>query len=65
MANTIIMTECPNCKRKLTEPRRSWTYGVFKVQAFSCDCGTKFREYTKAGKHSFILQLKKGRWRKA
>lgn len=43
------------------KPKKSWTYGLFKVQAYSCDCGTDFREYTKAGKHSFTLKLKKGK----
>jgi len=49
------MVKCPNCKREVTK------YGQFTVQAYSCDCGTDFREYTKAGKHSFTLKLKKGK----
>jgi hypothetical protein len=55
------MAKCPNCKKEITKPKKSWTYGIFKVQFYSCDCGTDFREYTKAGKHSFTLQLKKGK----
>jgi len=61
----IIMVKCPNCKRELTKPKKTWTYGQFEVQAYSCECGTNFREYTKDGKHSFTLQLKKGRFVKA
>jgi hypothetical protein len=57
----IIMAKCPNCKKELAKPKKTWTYGIFKVQAYSCDCGTDFREYTKAGKHSFTLKLKKGK----
>ena len=55
---------------------KSWTYGVFKVDAYSCDCGANFREYAtihvivaptsgktpKLEKHSFMLKLEKGRW---
>jgi hypothetical protein len=55
------MAKCPNCKKELTKPKKSWTYGIFKVQAYLCDCGTDFREYSKAGKHSFTLKLKKGK----
>jgi len=55
------MAKCPNCKKELTKPKKTWTYGIFKVQAYKCDCGTDFREYTKAGKHSFTLKLKKGK----
>lgn len=57
----IIMVKCPNCKRELTNPKKTWTYGQFEVQAYSCQCGTKFREYTKEEKHSFMLKLEKGR----
>jgi len=73
------MARCPNCKKRITKPNKSWTYGTFKVDAYSCDCGAKFREYTnihlvegptsedtpKLEKHSFKLILKKGRWTKA
>jgi hypothetical protein len=50
------MAKCPNCKKELTKPKKSWTYGIFKVQAYSCYCGTDFREYSKNGKHSFTLK---------
>jgi len=73
------VAKCPSCKKELTKPVKSWTYGIFKVDAYSCDCDTDFREYTsihvilvqtpkntlKLEKHSFILELKKGRWIKA
>jgi hypothetical protein len=55
------MVKCPNCKKEHSKPRKTWKYGPFTVQAYSCDCGTDFREYTKAGKHSFTLKLKKGK----
>ena len=56
------MVKCPNCKKEIAKPKKSWTYGSFKVQAYSCDnCCTDFREYTKAGKHSFTLRLKEGK----
>ena len=55
------MVKCPNCKKELSKPKKSWTYGQFAVQAYSCDCGTDFREYTKARKHSFTLKVKKGK----
>jgi hypothetical protein len=59
------MAKCPNCKKEISKPKKSWTYGIFKVDAYSCECGTVFREYNKAGKHSFTLELQKGRFRKA
>jgi len=58
----IIMTKCPNCRKDLAKPQKTWKYGQFTVQAYSCDnCHTDFREYTKEGKHSFTLKLKKGK----
>ena len=59
------MAKCPNCKKEISKPKKSWTDGIFKVDAYSCECGTGFREYSKAGKHSFTLELQKGRFRKA
>lgn len=70
------MTKCPNCKKEVTKLKKSWTYGVFNVDAYRCDCGTKFREYTsihvivaptsenasKLEKHSFTLKLEKHGW---
>ena len=72
----IIVTKCPKCKKELTKPKNSWAYGVFKVNAYSCDCGANFREYTNIHiieppssrdvpyleKHSFKLILKRGKW---
>lgn len=58
------MAKCLDCKKELN-PRKSWSYGAFTVEAYSCDCSTKFRTYTKNGKHVFTLKLHKdGRWRK-
>lgn len=55
------MIKCPNCGKEPAKPRKTWMYGQFKVQSFSCECGTKFRDYTKEGKHSFTLRFKKGK----
>jgi len=55
------MVRCPNCQKEIGEEEKKWKYRQFQVQAYSCKCGTKFREYTKAGKHSFTLKLKKGK----
>ena len=55
------MVKCPNCKKEVNAPEKTWVYGQFAVQVYSCDCGTKFREYTKDGKHSFMLKLRKGK----
>jgi DNA-directed RNA polymerase subunit RPC12/RpoP len=44
------------------KPDKTWKYRVFKAEAYVCsNCGTKFREYTKNGKHSFTLKLQKGK----
>jgi len=55
------MVKCPNCDKELTKPQKTWTYRQFRVDVYSCSCGTKFREYTKDGKHSFMLKLEKGK----
>ena len=55
------MVKCPNCKNEVSKPKKTWKYMGFDVQAYSCDCGTRFREYTKNGKHSFTLKLVKGK----
>jgi len=56
------MAKCPNCKKEMAKPNKTWEYGQFAVQAYSCNnCGTDFREYNKAGKHSLTLKLKKGK----
>jgi transposase-like protein len=55
------MVKCPNCKKEQAKPNKTWKYGPFAVQAYSCqNYKTNFREYTQAGKHSFTLRLKKG-----
>jgi C4-type Zn-finger protein len=62
----ISMARCPNCQKEIGEQEKKWKYGQFLVQAYSCKCGTKFREYTTAGKISFALRLDKGKkWIKA
>ena len=55
------MIKCPNCKKEAEKPEKEWEYGGFKVQAYSCSCGTRFREYKTDGKHSFTLKLQKGK----
>jgi hypothetical protein len=55
------MIKCPNCKKEQKNPKKTWEYGQFTVHAYSCDCGAEFREYIKAGKHSFTLKLEKGK----
>ena len=57
----IYMAKCPSCKKESSKPKKSWNYGPFKVQAYSCECGTDFRDYSREGKHSFSLKLKKGK----
>ena len=54
------MTNCPNCKKELAEPQKTWKFGQFTVKAYLCsNCGTDFREYHKAGKHTFTLKRAK------
>lgn len=56
------MAKCPSCKRENTKPMKKWKYGPFVVEAYLCgSCGTSFREYTKDGKHSFMLKSEKGK----
>jgi len=55
------MAKCPNCEKEIKTPKKTWKYGKFRVQAYSCGCGTRFREYTTDGKHSFTLKLQKGK----
>lgn len=62
------MVKCPNCKKEVARQTKTWKYGHFRVQAYSCtNCKTQFREYyDKNGKHSFTLRLQKGKgYRKA
>jgi len=62
----IIMTKCPDCLKEYHEHKKKWKYGQFDVEAFSCECGTDFREYKLEGKHSFTLKKAKkdNRWKK-
>jgi hypothetical protein len=55
------MVKCPACKKEFDKAKKTWKYGNFKVEAFACECGTDFREYTLGGKHSFTLKHKKGK----
>jgi DNA-directed RNA polymerase subunit RPC12/RpoP len=61
------MAICPRCKKEVTKPEKTWKYRVFKAEFYRCgNCGTKFREYTKNGKHSFTLMYLEGKgYRKA
>ena len=55
------MVNCPDCKREMTKPDKTWRYGVFEAEFYSCRCGARFREYTRDGKHSFTLKYVKGK----
>ena len=56
------MATCPNCKKEVNKPSKTWKYGPFTVKAYSCpNCGVQFRDYTREGKHSFALKLQKGK----
>jgi ssDNA-binding Zn-finger/Zn-ribbon topoisomerase 1 len=57
------MSTCPNCKKENPKPEKTWKYGIFTVNAYTCkNCQTQFREYLdKNGKHSFTLKLQKGK----
>ena len=59
------MLICPECRKELTKPNKTWKYSVFKAEFYVCgNCGAKIREYTKNGEHSFTLMLKDGKYRK-
>jgi hydrogenase maturation factor HypF (carbamoyltransferase family) len=56
------MAKCPNCQSEVKNPDKTWKYGHFKVQAFSCkNCGTQFRDYSNKGEHCFTLKLERGK----
>jgi len=57
------MVRCPACKKEFEKYKKAWTYGPFKVQAYACECGTDFREYTLRGKHGFFLVKKRDKWK--
>jgi hypothetical protein len=50
------MVKCPDCKREFDKAEKAWRYGQFDVEAYSCECGTDFRDYSIRGKHSFFLK---------
>ncbi len=54
------MVKCPECKKECRKQKKAWKYGQFDVKAYTCECGTDFREYNLRGKHSFTLKYKKG-----
>jgi len=55
------VAKCPKCKTEVAKPSKKWKYWQFTVEVFECSCGTKFREYTRDGRHSFTLKLEKGK----
>jgi hypothetical protein len=55
------MAKCPICGTEVVKPSKKWKYGKFNAESFDCHCGTKFREYTLDGKHSFTLKFEKGK----
>jgi DNA-directed RNA polymerase subunit RPC12/RpoP len=56
------MVKCPNCNKEVAKPQKSWKYWKFIAEAYLCNnCGTKFTEYVKNGKHAFTLKLEKGK----
>jgi hypothetical protein len=57
--------KCPDCMKEYREYKKKWKYGPFEVEAFSCECGTDFREYRKSGKHSFTLKKAKNEKKRA
>ena len=60
----ITLAECPNCKKEISKPKKTWTYGQFEVVAYLCtNCRTDFRVYIHDGKPSFVLKRNKGQFR--
>ncbi|HML03879.1 MAG TPA: hypothetical protein VK487_10990 [Candidatus Bathyarchaeia archaeon] len=53
------MVKCPDCKREFEKRKKEWNYGQFKVEAYTCECGTDLRDYSRKGKHSFFLKKSK------
>jgi hypothetical protein len=45
--------------REFEKRKKAWNYRQFKVEAYTCECGTDFREYSLKGKHSFFLKKSK------
>ena len=55
------MAKCPACKKEFEEHTEAWKFGQFDVKAYTCECGTGFREYHLKGKHSFTLKISEGK----
>ena len=57
------MAKCPDCGKIVEKPDKTWKYGNFSVNAYTCkNCNIRFREYfDKNGKHSFTLKFQKGK----
>ena len=53
------MVKCPDCKKEFEKRKKAWDYGQFKVEAYTCECGTDLRDYSLKGKHSFFLKKSK------
>jgi hypothetical protein len=53
------MAKCPDCMKEVSTLSNEWKYGRFDVEAYSCECGTDFRSYKKAGKEVFKLKKSK------
>jgi len=53
------MVKCPSCKKEFDKYKKAWRYGQFRVEAYTCECGTDFRDYSIGGKHSFFLKKSK------
>jgi C4-type Zn-finger protein len=57
----VIMAKCPSCGKEAAKSKKTWKYGQFIVEVYDCKCGTRFRDYSQNGKHSFTLKLSKGK----
>ncbi len=55
------MVKCPACKREFEKRKKAWKFGKFDVSAYTCECGTDFRQYSLKGKHSFTLKKEDGK----
>jgi len=56
------MVKCPNCGAEIEKSDKTWKYGIFTVNAYTCkNCGTRFMDYTRNGESRFMLKLEKGK----
>ena len=46
--------------KEVAKIKNSWRFGIFNVEAFSCECGTNFRSFKKDGIERFKLKKSKG-----